>query len=471
MDRRRFFRTAGAAVASTATLSLVASQRRSAAGSSSGGSARPNILYIMTDQQFAGAMSCAGCKDVKTPAMDSLAQSGVRFENAYCPFPLCVPCRVSMMTGRMPHEIGVARNVGTDFGIGGLPMMGRLFSDAGYDCGYAGKWHLPVTTEQKSLHGFEIAAKGGRKDSGILAAFARFLDTKRSQPFLYVASFVNPHNICQYARGEALPDGPIGDDPPPDRCPALPANFGIPDNEPEILRAIQKKDDQVYPTVGWPPERWRQYRWAYYRMIEKVDALIGGVLDALRKSGQEERTLVIFSCDHGDGMGAHRWNQKQALYEEVVRVPFIVSLKGATKAGLVDRTHLVSSGLDLLPTLCDWAGVEPPKIQRGLSVRALAEGREPKTWRDEVVAETAFSTRGGGAFGVKGRMVRTAKYKYVAYSEGRLREQLFDLEKDPGEMANLAMNVQYRDALNDHRRRLAAWCRQTQDAFEIPAGG
>jgi arylsulfatase A-like enzyme len=137
----------------------------------------------------------------------------------------------------------------------------------------------------------------------------------------------------------------------------------------------------------------------------------------------------------------------------------------------VDRTHLVSSGLDLLPTLCDWAGVEPPKIQRGLSVRALAEGREPKTWRDEVVAETAFSTRGGGAFGVKGRMVRTAKYKYVAYSEGRLREQLFDLEKDPGEMANLAMNVQYRDALNDHRRRLAAWCRQTQDAFEIPAGG
>jgi arylsulfatase A-like enzyme len=231
---------------------------------------------------------------------------------------------------------------------------------------------------------------------------------------------------------------------------------------------MQKEFPAAYPTIQWPPERWRQYRWAYYRLVEKVDARIGLILDALRESGQEENTLIIFSSDHGDGLGAHRWNQKQVLYEESVRVPFIVSLKGVTRAGHVDREHLISSGLDLIPTMCDYAGIAPPPGLRGRSVRALAEGRQPETWRNLLVSETVLYTPGKSRR-VTGRMLRTDRYKYIVYSQGSLREQLFDITRDPGERVNLVQSPQHQTTLQGHLKRLAAWCNQTDDPFVVPA--
>jgi arylsulfatase A-like enzyme len=246
----------------------------------------------------------------------------------------------------------------------------------------------------------------------------------------------------------------------------LPDNFAIPENEPDVIRKVQHSSMSVYPSVDWTPDKWRQYRWAYYRLIEKVDAQIGEVLEALRNAGVEDNTLVVFTADHGDGAAAHHWNQKQVLYEEPTRVPFIVSGKKFTEAGQVDRTHLVSTGLDLIPTVCDYAGVPVPEGLRGRSVRPLAEGNQPAQWRDFLVSETEFEYE-KTATGIRGRMLRTPQYKYIVYSEGTPREQLFDMQTDPGEMNNLAVDAGKKAVLEECRARLAQWSKDTGDTFGV----
>jgi len=366
----------------------------------------------------------------------------------------------------MSHEVGAPINVAARDGLTELPLLGAILGTAGYRCGYAGKWHLPVPKATAKQHGFALLP--GEPDGRILPACREFIGAAREKPFLLVASFMNPHDICQWARGEALPHGAIGEPPPAEKCPALPANAAIPADEPTALAEIRKGDGAQKEPQTWSEDKWRQYRWAYHRLIEMVDGHIAELLRALREAGLEENTVVVFTSDHGDGMGAHQWNQKIVLYEESVRVPFIVSQKGVTKGGLVDRQHLVSSGLDLIPTLCDYAGVAAPANALGRSVRPLAEGREPAgAWRDCVFAETEW----GGwdkPSGQQGRMARTNRYKYVVYNWGERGEQLFDLEKDPGEMRNLAAGGDHAEILHDHRTRLAAWLKQTGDAFVVP---
>jgi len=462
LNRRDFLLVSGVAVLGAGE-GLAAGRQQASTGT-----LRPNILVIMTDQQFAGAMSCAGNADLKTPAMDRLAMNGVRFENAYCANPLCVPSRTAMMTGKMPHETKITTNLDAKCTTFHAPMLGRIFADAGYDCGYAGKWHLPLRLSQMDIHGFGWFPPETEKclDAKIPAAVTEFLSQKRKSPFLMVASFINPHDICQWARGDRLPHGPIPDPPAPEKCPALPDNFAIPENEPDSVRKVQHSSMSVYPSVDWTPDKWRQYRWAYYRLIEKVDAQIGEVLEALRNAGVEDNTLVVFTADHGDGAAAHHWNQKQVLYEEPTRVPFIVSGKKFTKAGQIDRTHLVSTGLDLIPTVCDYAGIPMPDGLRGRSVRPLAEGNPPAQWRDFVVSETEFEYE-NTATGIRGRMLRTPRYKYIVYSEGTLREQLFDMHADPGEMRNLAVDANKKVVLEECRARLAQWCSDAGDRFGV----
>ena len=346
-------------------------------------------------------------------------------------------------------------------------MMGTILAEAGYDCGYVGKWHLTVPPVNKELHGFRtlMEIQNNDVDMRIPDACARFLRGRRSKPFLLVASFVNPHDICEWARGQNMRNGRIGDPPNADQCPALPDNFDIGPNEPEVIRKVQEmRREKIYPTADWTDEKWRQYRWAYYHLVELVDSRIQKVLDALKETGQEEDTVIIFVSDHGDGGGSHHWNQKQVLYEEPTRIPFIVAQKGVTKAGAVDSKHLVNTGLDIIPTMCDFAGIDPPEHMKGLSVRPLAERGKVRRWRDFLVTETEFCDP-GNSFGITGRMLRTEKYKYIVYSEGRLREQLFDMQKDPGEMNNLALDSSHAKMLNRHRKRLAEWCKDNGDSF------
>jgi arylsulfatase A-like enzyme len=129
----------------------------------------------------------------------------------------------------------------------------------------------------------------------------------------------------------------------------------------------------------------------------------------------------------------------------------------------VDREHLVSSGLDLLPTLCDFAGIAPPPDLPGASLRPLLEGAAVRDWRGELAVITTFD--GDKGFATQGRAVYTGRYKYVCYERGRYREQLFDLLEDPGEMVNLAVESRHAGTLSEHRRRLTEWCRATNDPY------
>lgn len=449
---------------------------------------RPNLLVIITDQQHAGMLSCAGNPYLQTPAMDSLAAQGARFELAYTTNPVCVPARVSLVTGRMPSAFQIRSNEGAEKPARPEAMseaMGWIFRKAGYRTLYGGKTHWMRGMSPATL-GFEELTKDSREE--LAQKCAQFLGGSPEEPFLLVASFINPHDICLMAidafteatgrpamypglkrdrecLAEALrlPAGISEAEFLARLCPPLPANFEIPAEEPDgvTLGYLPPQSFRRYVREHWTEREWRLHRWAYCRLTERVDREIGIVLEALRRAGLDKRTVVIFTSDHGDLDGAHRLEHKSVPYEEAARVPFIVTWPGVTKPGLVDRSHLVSVGLDLLPTLCDFASIEKPKHLIGLSVRPLAEGRAVGNWRTSLVVESAAA-----------RTIRTARFKYVVYEKGVRREQLVDLQEDPGEMENLAGLPDYHDVLQEHRRLLQMWVDEIDDtigrSFLIP---
>lgn len=429
---------------------------------------RPNIVYIMTDQQSAEAMSCAGNPNLNTPSLDRLAANGLRFDAAYSSYPLCVPARMSMFTGRMPHEMGIYVNVPENESPCPFVMLGRHLADAGYRTHYVGKWHLTVPENDRAQHGFEQIVCGGGyggPDSDKAAAAVDYIRNAPENPFFLTVSFNNPHDACELARGDKLRMGELPPLPPDNELPPAPANWNT-ENEPEVLRDFQRQNPRPFCAFQWSELETRRFRWGYNRLVEMVDREIGKVLDALEQNGLSENTLVVFSSDHGDGQGAHHWNQKWSQYDESSRVPFIVLDPSRRRAGEVEN-HPVSATLDLFPTLCDYAGVDAPREMRGCSVRPLLEGDALN--REFVASEVSFGlwAKLHEDAWPKARMIRTERYKYIAYNSGRCCEQLFDMDNDPGEMHNKAGDPNCAETLAKHRRMLQDWCRQTEDSFEI----
>ena len=301
MNRRGFLKTMTAATA-TGILGGSAFAREP--------EVKPNILFVITDQQAGAAMSCTGADWLSTPNMDRIASWGTRFTRAYCACPLCVPSRASIFTGHSPHKARPAPQE--------LPSMGRMLAGGGYETAYFGKWHIGKTKpdEVKDWHGFQTC-ETGVIDSETAANAGEFLRKDHERPFFAVASFLNPHDCCEYAREKGgwekrirMRNGAIDTDPPLAQCPPLPDNFAIPDGESEALSVQRTSDtwDFLHPTEDWGEREWRQYRWGYGRLVEKVDAEVGRLLDALEESGKLENTLIVFTSDHGDGAAAHRWH-------------------------------------------------------------------------------------------------------------------------------------------------------------------
>jgi len=200
-------------------------------------------------------------------------------------------------------------------------------------------------------------------------------------------------------------------------------------------------------------------------MVELVDRRVGELLGILRESGKLENTLVVFASDHGDGNAHHHWNQKQVLYDESARVPFIVARPGS---GLdsVDERQLVNSGLDLIPTLCGLAGIEPPDHLEGRDWSGMLSDTDPAPQRDHLIIETEFGTF-GKPLGYMGRAVRTQRYKYMVYDRGQDREFLADMDEDPGETVNLAGDPEHEDELDRYRALLRDYIDRTDDIFPI----
>jgi arylsulfatase A-like enzyme len=191
------------------------------------------------------------------------------------------------------------------------------------------------------------------------------------------------------------------------------------------------------------------------------------VLATLHETGLDENTVVIFTADHGDHDSAHRLEHKSTHYDESVRIPLIVRAPGMEKPGSVSE-QLVCTGLDILPTVCDYAGVDIPAGLRGKSLRPFVEGKSSGKLRDIVYSETEM-----------GYMVADQRYKYCAFDPDKnadgtskpptIRESLVDMQKDPGEMNNLAFDAQHKATVSRLRKAMGDWMEAYGVDFKMPA--
>lgn len=431
----------------------------------------PNILFIFTDQQSSLATSVSGNKCLSTPNIDSLARNGTSFQHSYCASPVCSPARASLLTGLLPHKHGVCYN-GQSI-ISYIPTIGEIFQSAGYETIWTGKWHLPepYPTNCQTIPGFHSLLIPGVNDyklalncDDLVADQAiDYLRSAHEKPFLLTVSLHNPHDICYWITSEErlLLDkfNKIGCVTP------LPDNFVTDKNEAEFIQLCRERNyygDENRWTVDWTRKEWETYLNVYYRLTEYVDVQIGRIVDTLHEQGLAENTLVIFTSDHGEGMAGHHWVVKLMLYDEPATVPFIISLPGKIACNRFDSSHLISS-VDLLPTLCDYANINPPADLHGISIRPIID--QPQLpGREYLVCELHPDTE-KKLF--QGRMLRTRQFKYIRFSHGENPEMLFDMTRDTGEMNNLASSPKYFADLARHRQLLSSWISLTDDNFKL----
>ena len=485
---RRNFIKAGAAIGSLSVLdhSSVASALTKI-GAAPGGK-KPNIVFIISDQFNIDAIThyknhyqhvAYGGHWVNTPHLDRLAQEGYSFIESHTPDPVCSPSRSCMFTGRMAIETGVVKiNIGLDKNI---PNMGQWFEQhTNYRRVYCGKWHIgghwnyPSVSGPRKIPGFETLPVGGSgmgiyTDPQVSNSAAAFIANNHGDtPYLLVASLMNPHDICYWATNldgkRVTPEADIYE--LGDKLPILPPNFHYDFKEPY--------GEQPYRGFHGHTQ-WRNYTYDYYRMVEDIDEHVGRIMDAVRERNDD--TVVIFTSDHGEGLGRHQRIEKWHPYQSSVKVPFIIWSPNRIKSGVLDTEHLISN-VDIMPTLCNYAGIEPPPLQRGFNLRPIVDvdGAGVQTWRDNVYSN----------WQITGRNIRTKRYKWAmryqysgnfekpfvrksdgAYSQfvpGRgedfaeyPNELLFDLESDPWELNNLADDPQYASVVRQHREILRDW--------------
>lgn len=449
---------------------------------------RPNILFVMTDDQTVGEMSCAGDRILSTPHMDRIAAAGTRFTDAFCTNALCAPSRATVLTGCFSHVHGIRGNSEKAGEVEAfnpdVPTFPELLQDAGYRTALVGKYHIRedprgfdhwvVHPGQGSYHDPEFIHNGQRRRhrgyasdvTGDLAL--EFLESTRAgDPFCLVYQFKAPHRPFRPAPRHQhlfddleIPHPPTYNDDYATRRVAAASD----DMRFEVSLAQDYEDLPHGLDAGarreWIYQRFRKDR---YRVLTGVDENLGRVLDWLQAHGQFENTLIIYTSDHGYFLGDHGWYDKRFMYEPSVRIPLLASYPNACPGG---QTHdALVMNVDYAPTILDFAGVEAPAGIQGESFRPLLEGRD-MDWRQATYYayyEDSWSLHGKGyeamqepyAFFTPHRIgphrgVRTRTHKLIEYyAEGDYWE-LFDLEKDPHELRNVYEDVNYEEI----RRRL-----------------
>ena len=404
---------------------------------------RPNVMFIHVDQMHWQAMSAYGNPHVKTPAMDRMAADGCSFRASYSAMPQCCPARASWYTGRMSSEHGVPVNSCPI--LPDLPDLGQWLSKHGdYKSVYAGKWHVSGRNVAKSFRVIYGSGKGEYADGAIARACMGFLENyKGDKPFFLNAGFMNPHDCC-YTAGAAGGQGKFRFAKEiVDKLPPLPENFRKTSN----------------PRVAhWTEEDWRYYIYIYYRWVEMVDAEIGRLYGALMSSRFADNTVVVFTADHGDGVGFHGNITKGYMEEEAWRVPAIIVYPGRIPKGREDTEHL-SVGVDIPATICDYAQVPMlPKMTIGKSLRPLAEGREVDQWHEYIVGESFL---GKGQVGV-----RDGKHKTIFYCDGPVK--VFDLQADPLEMKDLSAGAEGKAVSARHKSHLREYLGKIELCERVP---
>jgi choline-sulfatase len=431
-----------------------------------------NVLFILSDEHSRRVLGCYGHKMIQTPNLDRLASGGVRFSDAYCNSPICVPSRASLATGRYPHEIRFWDN--------GIPYDGSVLSwhhrlkQAGHEVVSIGKLHFRsidddngFTEEVMPLHvvdgigdpagwlreplverkaALRLASQAGRGDSDYQGYDGRITDAavewlkaraaaRSGKPWALFVSLVCPH-FPLIARPEWYDLYPESEVP----VPALYDPAQWPDHP--YVRAI--RECQVYQK-GFDDASLRRALAAYFGLVSYVDHNVGRLMDALAASGLAADTRIIYSSDHGDNLGTRGLWGKSTMYEEAAGVPMIIAGPELPR-GQVCREPV--SLVDCFPTIVKWAGVAPNAADRdlpGLPLDEIALTAPKRT----ILCEYHAAGAATGAF-----MIRKGPFKYVYYAG--MPAQLFDLDADPQEARDLAGEPGYAGLLADCERELRA---------------
>lgn len=435
----------------------------------------PNLLVIMLDQLRFDCVGHHGSYPVQTPNIDRLASEGIRFENAFTPIPTCCPARQSFINGRRPETFGALWNFKNGLPVPALApteyAWPRELKQRSYRNVLLGKWdvhpeHTPLDygydtfvsfasykkmIEQKYPEvQFHAGYAGERnpiplEDSQThwLAAQAcdligEMTSEETESPWYMQLNFTEPHLPCR-------PSEPFASMYAPE---AIPQWGGFEEtfrNKPYI----QKQQLLSWQVDAFTWEDWAPIVARYYGIISQADDAIGKVLQVLEESGAAEDTLVVFTADHGDMCGSHRMMDKHyILYDDVVKVPFIVRYPHVIRQGGIRCGSFVSNLLDLSPTLLELLGIPVPSFFHGRSLVPLLKGEEVPDWRKDIV-----STYNGQQFGLyTQRMLRTEQWKYIWNTTDI--DELYDLEQDPYELTNRIDDPVCKELLIEFRARL-----------------
>ncbi len=423
-----------------------------------------NVLFIASDDLNTD-LGCYGHPLVKTPNIDRLAARGVRFERAYCQFPLCNPSRSSFLTGLRPDRSTVIDNARRfRDAIPNVVTLPQLFRNKGYSVARVGKLYHYGVPNQIGTNGLDDAAswdqvvnpRGRDKDdedkiisikpgSGFGATLSwlaadgddseqtdgksateaiRLLEANKARPFFLAVGFYRPHT--PYVAPKKYFDlYPIA---------SIPLRTGPADDRADIpAPAITVRP----PDYGISDDQKRSAIQAYYASTSFMDAQVGRVLDALDRLGLADRTVVVFLSDHGYLLGEHGLWQKMSLFEESLRVPLIVAVPRKTTKG--KSSAAIAELVDVYPTLAELCGLTPPP---GLQGKSLIPWVDDPGKRSEAVAYSQVTRRGNND-PFQGRSVRNDRYRYTEWDEGRRGVELYDHDNDPNEYRNLAKSPEH----------------------------
>ena len=445
----------------------------------------PNILFIMTDDHAAHAISSYGSKINKTPNLDRIAKEGMRFANCFCTNSICAPSRAVILTGKYSHINGVIDNA-KEFD-GSQQTFPKLLQKAGYQTAIIGKWHLKtdptgfdywnILPGQGIYHNPVMIEMGQRKKytgyvTDIITDLCLAWLKKRTgdKPFCLMYHHKAPHREWEpddkHAKLYEDTDIPIPEtfnDDYKTRCAAASQQ------EMTIEQHLNKKDLKMDPPEGLTGQelkKWKYQRYIkdYLRCIASVDDNVGRLLDYLDTSGLAENTIVIYTSDQGFYLGDHGWFDKRFMYEHSLRMPLLVRYPKEIKAGSINNE--IALNLDFAPTFLDFAGVAIPDDMHGRSLRSLLQGNTPKNWRTsmyyhyyEYPAVHMVKRHYG---------IRTKRYKLIHFYYDIDAWELYDLEKDPNELNNVYDNPAYADIVKQLKAGLQQLRNQYKDTTGAP---
>lgn len=428
-------------------------------------SARPNLLFIFTDDQRWDTLGAAGNPVIHTPHLDRLAHGGTRFANAFVTTSICAVSRASIFSGQYARRHGI-----DDFARTFMPAQwaetypARLRA-AGYRTGFIGKFGVgdaPAVAAMALEFDFWRGQPGqggpfmDPKDPTRPHATARMgdeaLEFLRSappdQPWCLSVSFTAPHARDGQPREFFPTDSRDGHlyvtNPPPAPPLATDAEFA------KLLPAVQRSEARTrWERRFATPDRAQETRTDYCRLISGVDREVGRLRAALDELGFATNTVIVFTSDNGFYLGDRGLSDKWFMHEESIRVPLLVAdLRQPGRGRVCDELAL---NLDFAPTLLDYAGLSPSPGMQGRSLRPLVEGRRVRDWREEFFYEHHFNY--GGRI-PRSEGVRTARWSWWRWlDEAPPAEEFYDLRRDPGQQHNLAADPRHRRTLETLRGR------------------